>query len=720
MNNQVLLNRVILPTLYSALVVAFTGGVIAYFFPKMSLTLFLCLVTVSLLLFTGLVHLYFHRPSYRGKHYRNIIEGFGDPNRIYLLTDKYHNVIFASQAVQKLFPDILAKGISTFEDNIDGEDSLKNYKTLLANAGKDKNKLTYNLRFKTRYLQFSLYEFLGENVFFWRIENLLPERTNDSFLKGNEFIDRLNVEDILDYGPAGLVIVDDKLLVKGYNRIFKESFLKAQPLQIETPLASLLPQEKQVSFNQALTKVIDETAEHAHLEVQFSWEEEASAIIYASLIKQASLPTKGLFIQFFDNYEQKQLQLQLMQSQKLQALGQLAGGIAHDFNNLLTAMIGFCDLLLSRHFPGDQSFTDIMQIKQNANRAANLVRQLLAFSRQQALQPKILDISDTLSNLSVLLQRLIGVSISLRIVHGRDLGLVRVDQGQFERVIINLIVNARDAIKENGEIAVCTSNKHLDHPLQSGHEVIPKGDYVVVEVIDNGDGISPEHVNKVFDPFFSTKEMGSGTGLGLSTVYGIIKQTDGYIFAESEPGKGTKFTIYLPRYSETVEKVTSTNMDPELPTQFHRDLTGAGTILLVEDEDAVRLFSSRALRDKGYEIIEASTGEEGLSILQEHKKSKSLNIDLMITDIVMPNMDGPTLANKALSLYPNLKIIFISGYAEDSFRKKLRQEGDIHFLAKPFNLKDLAKKVKEVMELKDDDSEDRGKLLKKAASDSPS
>src|SRR5471030_2534137 len=240
----------------------------------------------------------------------------------------------------------------------------------------------------------------------------------------------------------------------------------------------------------------------------------------------ADSAANGLILHFIDTTEQKNLEIQFAQSQKMQAVGQLAGGVAHDFNNLLTAMIGFCDLLLLRFRPGDPSFADIMQIKQNANRAANLVRQLLAFSRQQTLQPRILNITDVLAELSHLLRRLIGENIELKMVHGRDLGLVKVDQGQLEQVIINLVVNGRDAMLSGGALTIRTSNVKNAFPLRRGHEVMPAGDYVLVEVTDSGIGIPKENLERIFKPFFSTKEIGSGTGLGLSTVYGIVRSEE--------------------------------------------------------------------------------------------------------------------------------------------------------------------------------------------------
>jgi two-component system cell cycle sensor histidine kinase/response regulator CckA len=372
----------------------------------------------------------------------------------------------------------------------------------------------------------------------------------------------------------------------------------------------------------------------------------------------------------------------------MQAVGQLAGGVAHDFNNLLTAMIGFCDLLLLRHQPGDASFADIMQIRQNANRAANLVRQLLAFSRQQTLQPKVIDATDALTELSHLLRRLIGAGIELKVVHARDLWLVRVDQGQLEQVIINLAVNARDAMQGGGVLTIRTGNAVKTAPERHGDEEIPAGEYVRISVEDTGTGISPEILGRIFEPFFSTKAVGSGTGLGLSTVYGIVRQTGGFVLVDSKPGQGSTFTLLLPRWvgATQAEGVAE-------PAARRRDLTGAGTVLLVEDEDAVRLFGARALRNKGYKVVEAKTGDAALEIVREMGSS----VDLMITDVVMPQMDGTTLIRESRKLFPNLKIICISGYAEEQFRQTLEGFDNVHFLPKPFSLDQLAAKAKEAM-----------------------
>jgi signal transduction histidine kinase/DNA-binding NarL/FixJ family response regulator len=402
-------------------------------------------------------------------------------------------------------------------------------------------------------------------------------------------------------------------------------------------------------------------------------------------------PAAGLALYFIDVTEQKHLETQFAQSQKMQAVGQLAGGVAHDFNNLLTAMIGFCDLLLLRSRPGDPAFADIMQIKQNANRAANLVRQLLAFSRQQSLQPRVLDVTDVLVEVSHLLRRLIGENIELEFAHGRDLGLVKVDQGQLEQVVINLAVNARDAMPGGGRLTIRSENSRQLSPVRRGHEVIPAGDYVLIEVADTGIGIAPDNLARIFEPFFSTKSVGSGTGLGLSTVYGIVKQTGGFVFVDSAPGSGTTFAIYLPRH-QPGGGVTRAQSDAAEPG-FPRDLTGTGTIMLVEDDDAVRMFGARALRNKGYRVTEARNGEDALDLI----RSASGPLDLLITDVVMPQMDGPSLIREVREVDPGIKVIFISGYAEDAFRRRLDSERDIHFLSKPFSLKQLAVKVKDVI-----------------------
>ena len=405
---------------------------------------------------------------------------------------------------------------------------------------------------------------------------------------------------------------------------------------------------------------------------------------------------KGLLAFAVDKTESKALEVQLAQSQKMQAVGQLASGIAHDFNNVLTPIIGFADLLLAKLRPTDPAFADIMNIKQNANRAANLVRQLLAFSRKQTLQPKVHSLADAMSDLGNLLSRVLGEKIELNINHGRDLGLVMVDIHQFEQVVINLAVNARDAMagRGGGKLTVRTYNVSTEESRKLARPPMPEGEYVVCEVEDNGTGIPPEILDKIWEPFFSTKEVGKGTGLGLSTVYGIIKQTGGYIFCDSEMGRGTIFRILLPRHYPKPGEQGSAIQKAAADKPKREDMTGKGRILLVEDEDSVRAFAVRALTSRGYTVVEADSGERALEAIMADNKG----FELILSDVVMPEMDGPTLLRELRKRGIKTKVIFVSGYAEDAFEKNLEGQTDFAFLPKPFSLKQLVEKVKEVMD----------------------
>jgi two-component system cell cycle sensor histidine kinase/response regulator CckA len=385
--------------------------------------------------------------------------------------------------------------------------------------------------------------------------------------------------------------------------------------------------------------------------------------------------------------DSRRFEAQLAQTLRLKAVGQLAGGIAHDFNNLLTVMIGFCDLLLLSHPPGDPSFADIMQIRKNAERAANLVRQLLAYSGRQTLQPRVVSLVDVLAELTPLLRRLVGRHVVLRLEQGGDLYPVLVDPGQLEQVITNLVVNARDAMPTGGSLTIRTDNLKLAAPLPAAGDSVPPGEYVHIDVTDTGTGIAPEITDRIFEPFFTTKRVGAGTGLGLATVYGIIKQSGGYLALDSTVGQGSTFRIYLPRHPEK-----ATSLARREGEEDNRDLTGTGTVMLVEDEEAVRMFSARALRNKGYKVIEAASGRAALDLMAESPDP----IDLLITDVVMPEIDGPALVEEFRAARPGLKVIFISGYAESSFRNSA-DGASLHFLAKPFSLKQLAAKVKDVL-----------------------
>lgn len=388
--------------------------------------------------------------------------------------------------------------------------------------------------------------------------------------------------------------------------------------------------------------------------------------------------------------QQRELEQQFAQSQKMQGIGQLAGGIAHDFNNVLTAIIGFSDLLLGSHRPSDPSFQDIMNIKQNANRAASLVRQLLAFSRRQTLRPEVIRLTDTIADLSMMLGRLLGEKVELKVVHGRDLWPVKADTSQLEQVIVNLCVNARDAMPDGGRLTITTGNIAAGETMPYETPGMPEGDYVYVDVTDTGTGIPPEILEKIFEPFFTTKPVGQGTGLGLSTVYGIVKQTGGFVYCTSIVGVGTTFHILLPRHVETQAEKAEARAEA-VPQAT--DLTGSATILLVEDEEAVRAFGKRALMSRGYTVHEAGSGTEALAVMEETGGT----IDLVVSDVVMPEMDGPSLLRELRKTRPDLKIIFVSGYAEDAFAKNLPEGEQFHFLPKPFSLKQLATAVKEAL-----------------------
>jgi len=528
------------------------------------------------------------------------------------------------------------------------------------------------------------------------VSDLTPEREWKAALRTLERFRRC-----FETAPVGIALLDRSGCFEEANRAVGELFGVTPQSLKGRPLIELLNAEDRDRIAARLAAVANGTADAAPVEVRPKSASEKILVLFLSRLESTTAarpdgvvrdkPADGLTLHFIDITEQKNLEIQFAHSQKMQAIGQLAGGVAHDFNNLLTAMIGFCDLLLLRTPPSDPSFADIMQIKHNANRAANLVRQLLAFSRQQTLQSRVLDVTDVLYELRHLIERLIGENIELKVVHGRDLGPVKVDQGQLEQVIINLAVNARDAMPDSGMLTIRTSNVRHERAVRRGHEAIPAGEYVLIEVADTGIGIPEEHLGRIFDPFFSTKELGSGTGLGLSTVYGIVKQTGGFVFAESKPGEGTAFQIYLPRCAASDLAASARPDSGEAGAA--KDLTGRGSILLVEDDDPVRMFGARALRNKGYKVLEAKSGEAALDLIRKGAEA----IDLLITDVVMPHMDGPGLVREVREVHPDMKVIFISGYTEDAFRQRLDNESSIEFLPKPFSLKDLAAKVRDVL-----------------------
>ncbi len=375
----------------------------------------------------------------------------------------------------------------------------------------------------------------------------------------------------------------------------------------------------------------------------------------------------------------------------MQAVGQLAGGVAHDFNNVLTAIIGYCDLMLMRHTPGDSDYDDIQQIKANSNRAASLTRQLLAFSRQQTLRPEVLQLPDVVAEVSTLLKRLLGGKIQLEVTHDRDLGFVRADPVQLEQVLLNLAVNARDAMADNksgGVLRLMTRRITAADVRGMKSDILPIGDYTALIVEDNGHGIKPALLGKIFEPFFTTKEKGKGTGLGLSTVYGIVKQSGGFIFAESEVGRGTRFSIYLPVHAPDP---AASLEGPKPKADVRREWSGGGRVLLVEDEDTVRAVAERALVRQGYEVTTAADGEEGLEAI-----GRNGPFDLVVSDVVMPSMDGPAMAREIRRLKPDLPVLFMSGYAEEQLRRDI-DIPNMHFIAKPFSVAQIVAAVEKVL-----------------------
>jgi two-component system cell cycle sensor histidine kinase/response regulator CckA len=392
-----------------------------------------------------------------------------------------------------------------------------------------------------------------------------------------------------------------------------------------------------------------------------------------------------------DVSEQKQIELQLAQSQKMQAIGQLAGGVAHDFNNLLTAIFMQLDVLSSRHPVGDPSYEGLNEIKQTSVRAADLVRKLLAFSRKQTVQREILDLGELISEFEVLLRRVLYEDVKLETDYGRNLPQVRADRGQLETAVMNLAVNARDSVRAHGggQVRIRTARLTQEQAASMGYPGA-QGDQALIEVSDDGPGIPPEVMDKIFDPFFTTKPVGEGTGLGLATVYGIVKQSDGWISVDSKPGEGAAFRIFLPVHIPVATVAPAPQPAAPKRTQA-RDLSGAGRILFVEDEDAVRGVAAKLLRARGYEVIEAASGEEALELAQAHAGT----IDLMISDVVMPGMQGPDLLKQARIYLGEAPVMFISGYAESEFSDLLEGEANISFLPKPIDIKTLAERVKQ-------------------------
>jgi two-component system cell cycle sensor histidine kinase/response regulator CckA len=488
-----------------------------------------------------------------------------------------------------------------------------------------------------------------------------------------------HLQTLLDMLPIGLALVDGD----GRFLTMNEAFCQAAGITSSArPVypGDLVVKEDKAAVADAVRRNARGPAMSGDVAVRLARQpSEPVALTIAGL---RGLGDAAVLLLLKDNSEEAKLKRQVAQATKMQVVGQLAGGVAHDFNNILTAIIGHCDLMLMRHTPGDIDYDDIQQIKSNSNRAAGLTRQLLAFSRQQTLRPQVLQLPDVVSEVSHLLKRLLGETVELVVKHGRNLGPIRADPGQLEQVIINLAVNGRDAMmpKGGGTLTIQTYSVKANQVAELGSDILPIADYSALSVTDTGTGIAPGVLGKIFEPFFTTKEVGKGTGLGLSTVYGIVKQSGGFIFADSKLNEGSRFVIYLPVHREE----SGAEMPRRRAKAKKDELWGTGTVLLVEDEPTVRGVAERALTRHGYKVLTADNGEEALEIINSGEP-----IDLLISDVVMPGMDGPAVVREARKSRPELKILFMSGYAEEQLRKSIDIE-NVNFLPKPFSVTELA------------------------------
>ena len=539
---------------------------------------------------------------------------------------------------------------------------------------------------------------------------------------------------LFDFAPVGIIFADKQGYIQECNNRAAYLLNDKTSHLLGKCIIDVVRKENVHSLLREISMIVNGEKENSSLEIGLNAGDKMTTFYLAPmkrLFADKDANIEGFVLYVIDTTRQKSLELQFAQAQKMQALGLMAGGVAHDFNNLLTAIIGFCDLLIQRHSVGDPSFADLVQIKNNANRAAALVRGLLAYSRRQPLQPKYIDITENLEELSYMLKRILSERITLKFHHGDDLGFTKVDPGQLSQVIINLAVNAKDAMNGCGTLTITTRTEKLTEPRQFGEEIIKPGDFVVIDVADTGCGIAKENLNRIFDPFFSTKQniVGSGTGLGLAMVLGIVRQTGGFIDVDSVVNQGTTFSIYLPRFETNPDTENKDDLRPQnltanenspivnVKTQKNQGMMQmnqkfifglnvsaidkgidaknphAGIrILFVEDENSVRSFAMRALKNKGYDVVGCSSAENAMEQLQN-----DTNFDLLLTDMVMPGMNGAELAAKVRALIPNIKVILASGYSEEIADSESGITGEYEFLAKPFSLGDLTKKIFDVL-----------------------
>ncbi|HVM59851.1 MAG TPA: ATP-binding protein [Verrucomicrobiae bacterium] len=495
--------------------------------------------------------------------------------------------------------------------------------------------------------------------------------------------------------PVGICILKDRV-IQSANEYWSETF--GHPKESIIGRSPRLFYESDEEFERAGHELYDHLKDRGvqWIETRLRHGDGSfrNVVINAALLRRGD-PSAGVVVVIHDITEVKRAEealhlseQQLRQSQKMEAMGRLAGGVAHDFNNLLTVMAGYCGILLDETDPAHPNRRCIEEIQQAAERAAALTRQLLAFSRKQVLQPKVLDLNEVVSGLDKMLRRLIGEDIELRTDLQPDLDHVKADPGQIEQVVMNLAVNARDAMPRGGKLTIQTSNLLLDSSTFEGDRELVAGCYVMLAVTDTGIGMGDDVKAHLFEPFFTTKGVGKGTGLGLATCYGIIKQSGGDIRVYSEPGHGTTFKIYLPRVSEKAAGAGGASRTAALPR-------GTETILVVEDEPGVRRLTCATLRTCGYNVIESCDGADGLRVAREHDLQK---IDLAVSDVIMPNMSGKELADQLRVLRPDMKILLTSGYTDDALAHHGVLEAGLAFLEKPFSRASLAQKVRDVLD----------------------
>ena len=494
-----------------------------------------------------------------------------------------------------------------------------------------------------------------------------------------------HVRSLIAMLPVPLALIDREGRFVHMNDAFTKT---ASVDSVSPPLypGDLVVREDKGVLADAVRRFANGAAHSTQMPVRFTDRPEEP--IQITIAGARGLGEAAVLMSVKDTAEEGKLKSQVAQATKMQAVGQLAGGVAHDFNNILTAIIGHCDLMLMRHTPGDSDYDDIQQIRMNSNRAAGLTRQLLAFSRQQTLRPQVLQLPDVISEVSNLLKRLIGETVTLVVQHGRNLGPVRIDPGQLEQVVINLAVNARDAMLSvnpngGGTLTIETLSATPANVRAMGNDVLPVGDYTVLRVSDTGTGIPADVLPKIFEPFFTTKEVGKGTGLGLSTVYGIVKQSGGYIFADNIRGAGARFSLFLP-----VHAAPTAALPAPVVARKKAENWGTGTVMVVEDEDMVRAIAERALARHGYTVLTAENGEAALDLFS----TLDAPPDLLISDVVMPVMDGPTMVRRARAKHPAMPVLFMSGYAEETLRKSIDID-NVAFLPKPFSVQQLAEAV---------------------------